>query len=77
MKRKTQASDPLIPSATAAVGVFGVKPQTLRARRQRGDSPPYVRIGTRVYYRQSVLDAYVAEHTCGSTSEEAAAQQRR
>jgi len=70
----TQGDDPLVPSSTAAVKTFGIKPQTLRARRQRGESPPFVRIGTRVYYRQSVLDTYTAAHTFSSTAEESARQ---
>jgi len=67
-----QRNDPLVPSSKAAVTTFGIKPQTLRARRQRGESPPFVRIGTRVYYRQSVLDKYTEERTFSSTSEESA-----
>jgi len=70
----TKSDDPLVPSSTAAVKTFGIQPQTLRARRQRGESPPFVRIGTRVYYRQSVLDEYTEAHTFTSTSEESAKQ---
>jgi len=70
----TKKDDPLVPSSTAAVKTFGIKPQTLRARRQRGESPPFVRIGTRVYYKQSVLNEYTAERTFTSTSEESAKQ---
>jgi len=74
MKQEIRGVDPLIPSSKAAVEIFGIKPQTLRARRQRGESPPYVRIGTRVFYRQSVLDKYTDEHTFSSTSEESSKQ---
>lgn len=71
MQNTPGQQDPLVPSSKTAIA-WGIKPQTLRARRQRGESPPYVRIGTRVYYRQSVIDQYLEERTFSSTSEESA-----
>jgi len=71
-----QNFDPLIASAKAAA-LLGIQPQTLRARRMRGDSPAFVRIGSRAYYKQSVIEQYLAERTFASTSDEAASNATR
>ena len=44
------------------------KPQTWRRRRWSGDSPPYVKLGSRVLYRRADVEAWLAERTVTSTS---------
>jgi len=45
----------------------------LAKRRCTGDnSPPYIRVGSRVVYDRDVLDAWMREHTFRSTSEHSA-----
>lgn len=61
----------MIPSPQAAA-ILGVKPQSLRRWRVRGNSPEYIRSGSRVFYRASVLQAWLEAHTFSSTSEETA-----
>ena len=63
--------DPLIPSRKAAE-MLGIAPQTLRAWRMRGCSPEYVRMANHVYYRRSVIDAFIDVNTHANTSEEVA-----
>jgi len=53
--------------------VLGIKPQTLRVWRWRGDGPPYIRFGGlhgRVIYRATDVDKWLAERTFRNTSEE-------
>ena len=44
------------------------KPQTWRRRRWTGDSPPYVKLGSRVLYRRADVEAWLDERTVTSTS---------
>jgi len=44
------------------------KPQTWRRRRWSGDSPPYVKLGSRVLYRRADVEAWLDERTVTSTS---------
>ena len=56
---------------------LGIKPQTLRKWRLTGHGPPYVRIGdsprSRVAYRLSDIEAWVAARTFESTAAETVA----
>ncbi len=57
-----------------AAPVIGLAPQSLRARRVRGNSPPYIRISAnRVGYRYADLIAWRNAHTFSSTAQEHAA----
>jgi Helix-turn-helix domain len=59
---------------TPAASYLGLRPQTLRARRQRGDGPRFVRVArNRVLYDLAELDRWLNERTFASTTE---AQQR-
>jgi hypothetical protein len=42
---------------------------TLNAQRSRGEGPTFVKLGGRVFYRGSDLDAYVEAHRFSSTAE--------
>lgn len=46
---------------------------SLQKMRMRGDGPPYAKIGQRVRYRVSDLQAFVDRHLVTSTSEAQAA----
>jgi predicted DNA-binding transcriptional regulator AlpA len=39
--------------------------RTLDRERADGSGPPYVRIGSRIYYRRADVDAFIARHLCG------------
>lgn len=38
-----------------------VRPRTPEAWRSRGIGPPYVKVGSRVFYRQSAIDEWLRE----------------
>jgi hypothetical protein len=57
------------PSAAKALGV---KPQTLAVWRVLGKSPEFVKVGARVFYRPSALEAFLDAHTRRSTSDHGA-----
>jgi hypothetical protein len=46
------------------------KPQSIRRERMRGDGPPFFRIGRRVFYRATDIEAWTAERIVQSTAEE-------
>jgi predicted DNA-binding transcriptional regulator AlpA len=53
---------------------LGVSPNTLRWWKAQGTGPRSFKIGRRVYYRQSDLDAFVEEaYAAGETGQEGAA----
>lgn len=55
---------------TAAAEYMGVSRRWLELARHQGGSPPYVRISAKlIRYRQSDLDAWLAERLYGNTSE--------
>ncbi len=57
--------------------VLGVKPQTVRLWRLRGDGPRYVRVAAnRVMYRVADVEAWEASRVHSNTSEETAARKR-
>lgn len=64
-------------TTSGAAHYLGLRPQTLRAYRLRGDGPPYRRLGKpktgRVAYAVSDLEAYMSERTFRSTSQETVA----
>jgi hypothetical protein len=48
-----------------------VKKQTLENWRTRGEGPPFIKVGRRVFYRVSGLDVWLTGRIRSSTSEEA------
>ena len=44
-------------------------PRTLQRWRQTGDGPPFVKIGGRVFYEESALEAFIQSRTFRSTAE--------
>ncbi len=55
-----------------AASYVGAKPSTLRAWRVRGRGPRYYKIGGKVFYKETDLDAWIEGQAHGSTSEVAA-----
>jgi hypothetical protein len=51
----------------AAAAYLNVSKQWLESRRQLGDGPPFAKLGRRIIYRKSDLDAFVAERLVNST----------
>ncbi len=49
---------------------LGLRPQTIRKWRVRGEGPPYVRLGCRVLYRRSDVEPWLEKRTYKHTSEE-------
>ena len=64
--------DPFL-SETEAAALLGLKRTTLESWRMRGGGPEYAKLGKAVRYRRSVIEAFIAERTRRSTSEQAAA----
>jgi predicted DNA-binding transcriptional regulator AlpA len=62
------ADDPLHPPKTAAPRV-GNSPSTLAKRRMDGTGPEYLKIGRKVFYRQSALDAWLDSKRRNNTGE--------
>ena len=54
---------------TEAAEILRVSPRTLERLRVTGEGPRFVKIGRRVLYRASDLEAWADTHTFGSTSE--------
>jgi predicted DNA-binding transcriptional regulator AlpA len=73
----TVAPSPLLTGPETA-RYLGIKPQTLRKWRLTGHGPPFVRIGdsprSRVAYRLSDIEAWVAARTFASTAAETVAR---
>jgi predicted DNA-binding transcriptional regulator AlpA len=73
----TVAPSPLLTGPETA-RYLGIKPQTLRKWRLTGHGPPFVRIGesprSRVAYRVSDIEAWVAARTFESTAAETVAR---
>lgn len=59
----------LMPPAAAAAYLGGIVVGTLAKWRHFGNGPEYVRIGSRIFYEKSALDAYIASRRRCSTSE--------
>jgi len=53
-------SDPLLDNNQAAY-YLNLPPKTLNNWRSRGEGPRYIKIGARVFYKQSALDEFIAE----------------
>lgn len=45
-----------------AAALLGVSVETLASWRWRGVGPSYIKVGSRVMYRGSAIDAYLARH---------------
>jgi Helix-turn-helix domain len=71
-KKEAAVHGHLMPPAAAAEYLGGIVVGTLAKWRHFGEGPEYVKIGTRVMYEQSALDAYIAARRCRSTSQAAA-----
>jgi Helix-turn-helix domain len=66
---KTNEAEPLYPTGAAA-DYLTLKAQTLRAKRSRGDGPPYVVLShSRIAYRKSDLDAWIAGRVATNTAD--------
>jgi hypothetical protein len=62
----------LRPPREAGEKLGGIAEQTLAKWRVYGTGPEFVKIGKRVFYEESALDAFIAERRRKSTSEAAA-----
>jgi hypothetical protein len=70
-KKEAAVHGHLMPPAAAAEYLGGIVVGTLAKWRHYGGGPEYVRIGSRIMYERSALDAYIASRRCRSTSEPA------
>ena len=61
----------LMPPPAAAEYLGGVVTGTLAKWRHFGEGPEYVKIGSRVFYEQSALDAFIEAGRRTSTSQAA------
>lgn len=69
---------PLLLTSEQVASRLGIKPQSLRIRRMRGQGPPFVRLSdsptARAFYRASELESWLASRPSFSgTCEEKAA----
>ena len=71
LKKEAAVHGPLMPPAAAAEYFGGIVVGTLAKWRHFGGGPAYVRIGSRIFYEKSALDAYIASRRRSSTSEAA------
>jgi predicted DNA-binding transcriptional regulator AlpA len=55
-----------------AAAYIGLAESTLEKRRVSGGGPKFIRLGRSIRYRVEDLEAFLAEHVFGSTSEYAA-----
>jgi predicted DNA-binding transcriptional regulator AlpA len=69
-------NDPLFSTSQASQYV-GMARQTLARLRVEGSGPAYFKLGSKVAYRQSTLDAWLSERLRRSTSEGRGARDRR
>jgi hypothetical protein len=51
----------------AAAAYLNVSTQWLESRRQDGSGPPFAKLGRRIIYRKSDLEAFVAQRLVNST----------
>jgi hypothetical protein len=61
----------LMPPDAAATYLGGIAKQTLAKWRCLGGGPEFVRVGSRIFYEQSALDAWLDARRHSSTSEAA------
>ncbi len=61
-------------STNDAAELLGLAPKTLRNWRVRGFGPPFLRLGSRVKYRESDLQRFLEDNQFSSTSEARAAK---
>lgn len=62
---------PIAVDEVVAATITGISVSSLQKMRVRGDGPPYAKLGSRVRYRVSDLETYVANSVIRSTSEAA------
>lgn len=63
---------PIAIDEVAAAAITGISVSSLQKMRVRGDGPSYLKIGSRVRYRVSDLEQFLANHVLTSTSAQAA-----
>ena len=70
MKRDSAPSNTAAPmlSEGDAANLLGISVRTLQASRCTGRGPRFVKIGRRVLYRQTDIDAYIEARVFDSTS---------
>lgn len=56
----------------ALASILNVSPRTLEGKRQRGDGPPYIKVGKLIRYHWGTTKKHYAEQARLSTSQEAA-----
>jgi hypothetical protein len=61
-------ADDMVPTAEAAV-ILRQSHHTLNSKRSRGEGPPFVKSGGRVFYLRSDLEAYILARRYNSTAE--------
>jgi hypothetical protein len=71
LKKEATALRRLMPPAAAGDYLGGIAVQTLAKWRCLGGGPEFVRIGARIFYEQSALDAFIDGRRHRSTSEAA------
>lgn len=54
----------------AAPGIIGAARQTLARWRSEGQGPPFIKVGSKVMYRRSDLENWLAARTRRSTSDD-------
>jgi hypothetical protein len=71
LKKGAATHGHLMPPAATAEYLGGIVVGTLAKWRHFGGGPAYVRIGSRIFYEKTALDAYIASRRRTSTSEAA------
>ncbi len=67
---KTILQDDLLGPSDAGEYIGGIKPQTLAVWRCSGRHDlPFIKVGNRVFYRRSALDAWLESRTMTHTGE--------
>jgi predicted site-specific integrase-resolvase len=61
--------DPLFNETEAAAYLGGLSVKTLQKWRWKGCGPEFVKPGSRVFYRRSALETYIAQRRRRSTSD--------
>jgi hypothetical protein len=76
METMATTRDDLVPNDEAEV-VLRQRPGTLASWRARWKGPKYIKLGRRIFYRRSVLDAFIAEHEIDPADRRRARQRDR
>lgn len=59
---------PIAVDEVAAASITGISVSSLQKMRVKGDGPAYAKLGNRVRYRVSDLDAYIAQRIVANTA---------